>query len=180
MKSLVTLGCALALAVSLPAQPVPTPDSTLVFPRHKDARTWEVAFTNSTPEFRVTEWVLKGDTIKHWKELVDHHVFFTPLTVEEFVVRWKAMLAGVDPKAEMSQKANPDGSITVSYNSAVGDEMGVCRYFKSTDGVYSVAYRARPGQKSEPILQTWRAILAEARLDPRFPDRGVEARKPPQ
>jgi len=64
----------------------------------------------------------------------------------------------------MSQETNPDGSITVSYSSTVGDEMGVCRYFKSTHGVYRVACRVRPAQKSEPTLQTWRGIIAATRL----------------
>ena len=134
----------------------------------KDQRTWlpEYPVTNGAVSY--VEWVLKGDSINCWKELYDQRTVTTQQSIREHLDTWKKMLARIDAKATVSEEKNPDDSITVTYTSLVGDEMGISRYFKGKSGIYILSYRVRPKLKSEQTLKIWREIISGSSLAPQY------------
>ena len=157
---------AIAFAVPVQAQRLPTPEMAISFALDKDARQW----TPSPPEGSETvitqEWVPKGDSIDFWKEMFDHKIILTKVSLREHLDRWKSLLIRVDPKAEIKEEKNPDGTLTVTYTALAGDEMGISRYFSGNDGIYIFSYRVRPKLKTEERMKTWRSILSSAKLVP--------------
>ena len=170
MKFSPTLICVVACAASLQAPTGATAELTssesINFHLEKDPRTWlpEHSVTNGPVIF--TEWVLKGDSVKSWKELFDEKTILTKDSVRKHVDDWKALLAQVDSKAEVKEEKNPDGGITVTYTSIAADEMGISRYFKASDGICILSYRVRPKLKNAETLKIWRDIISSATLVP--------------
>src|SRR6266404_4223867 len=136
IRTLSTILLGIAFATPLQAQRLPTPEMAIAFALEKDARQW----TPSPPEGSETvitqEWVPKGDSIDSWKEMFDHKIILTKVSLRENLDRRKSLLIRFDPKAEIKEEKNPDGTLTVTYTAIAGDEMGVSRYFKGSDGIY--------------------------------------------
>jgi len=167
MKTLSVLAILAVGILSLRAATNAAPDMTISFPLDKDARIWTVAYVITNENIVFTkEWVPKGDSIERWKEMFDEKAMLVKDTVRKHIDTWKGMLAQVDPKAEVKEEKNPDGTTTVTYTSIQGDEMGISRYFKGSDGIYILSYRVRPKLKNEETLKTWREILSSAKLVP--------------
>jgi hypothetical protein len=165
MKTLSTLVILTVGILSLRAATNPAPEMTISFPLNKDTRTWTVAYAVTNENIVFTkEWVPKGDSIERWKEMFDEKSMLVKDTIREHIDGWKRMLAQVDPKAEVKEEKNADGTITVTYTSIRADEMGISRYFKASDGIYILSYRVRPKLKDDGTLKTWREILSSATL----------------
>lgn len=171
MKTLPTLLFFILGALLLQAANDPVPEMTLTFPLNKDPRPWTIAdsLTNGPvgPVLVITrEWVPKGDSIESWKEMFDEKTIITKDSVRKHIDVWKTLLAQVDPKAEVTEEKNADGTITVTYTSIAANEMGVSRYLTAGDGIYILSYRVRPKLKREETLKIWRDILSSASLIP--------------
>ena len=166
MKTFCAFLLSIGFAVRVQAQHLPTPEMAIRFALDKDGRQW----TPSPPEASETvitqEWVPKGDSIDSWKEMFDHKIILTKVSLREHLDRWKSLLIRVDPKAEIKEEKNSDGSLTVTYTAIAGNEMGISRYFSGSDGIYIFSYRVRPKLKTEERLKIWRDILASASLAP--------------
>lgn len=167
MLPVILLGAQCAL--SLKAQSLAKPAMEISVPLNKDTRSWTLADTlTNGPVGSVvvftSEWVPKGDSIDAWKEMFDKKAVITKDTVRHQIDIWKAMLAQVDPKAEVNEEKNADGSIIVTYTSVSADEMGMQRYLQGDDGIYILSYRARPSSKNEARWKLWRDIISAATL----------------
>jgi hypothetical protein len=154
---------------SLKAQSVIEPAMEIRVPLNKDARPWTLAdsLTNGPVGSVIvftSEWVPKGDSIDAWKEMFDKKAIITKDTVRHQMDIWKAMLAQVDPKAEVKEEKNADGSITMTYTSVSAGEMGISRYLKADDGIYILSYRVKPSLKDETRWKLWRDIISSATL----------------
>lgn len=112
------------------------------------------------------EFVVEGDSIKNWKEMVAQQIAFTKDPLQKYVDTWKSMLLKADAKAEIKEENNSDGSILVTYTSPAADEMGLRRFIKGKDGVYMLAYHVRPKLKKEEHLKIWSEIIQTATLIP--------------
>src|SRR4051812_12677629 len=143
MKNLIIYLCSLACVVSSQAAPGDTPERLITFALEKDSRPWSPEQPGTNITGVVIEWALKGQPIASWKELVDERLLLTRRSVRQHVNGWKSMLAQVDPKAEVKEEENSDGSITVTYDSVKADEMGISRHFKGPAGIYVLSYRVR-------------------------------------
>jgi len=154
---------------SLNAQSLAQPSMEISVLLNKDARPWTLAdsITNGPVGSVIvftSEWVPKGDSIDAWKEMFDKKAIITNDTVRHQLDIWKAMLAQVDPKAEMKEEKNADGSITMTYTSVSAGEMGISRYLKANDGIYILSYRVKPSLKTEARWKLWRDIISSATL----------------
>ena len=170
MKLVSTVICIAACAVSLEAAAGATPEltvkSSIRFPLWKDPRTWLPEYPITNGSVVTIEWVLKGDSVTSWKELFDEKSIVTKDSLREHIDTWKRLLARVDSKAEVKEENNADGSITVTYSSISGDEMGISRYFAGKDGIYILSYRVRPKLQNAQTLKLWREIISAATLAP--------------
>jgi len=169
MKTLLVLSFILLAAGSLAAAPDPVPEMKISFPLNKDSRPWALAdsLTNGpagTVIVFTDEWVPRGDSIEAWKEMFDVKTILTRDSVREHLDTWKAMLAQVDPKAEVKEEKGADGTITVTYTSIAANETGISRYLKAGDGIYILSYRVRPNLKKDETVKLWREIISSATL----------------
>ncbi len=166
MKTLHACLLVIAFAFPVQAQPLPTPEMAISFALDKDPLKWIPSPPEATETVILQEWVPKGDSIDAWKEMFDHRILLTKASLREHLDVWKSLLMRVDPRAEIKEEKNSDGTVTVAYTALAGDEMGISRYFKGNDGIYIFSYRVRPRLKSEERLRIWRGILSSARLTP--------------
>jgi hypothetical protein len=170
MKFSSALICIVACAASLQAATGAPAELTIKppidFHLEKDSRTWLPEYPLTNESVVTIEWVLKGDSIKSWKELFDEKSIITKDSIREHLDRWKSLLARVDSKAEVKEEKNADGGVTVTYSSIAADEMGISRYFTGNDGIYILSYRVRPKLQNAQTLKIWRDIILTATLAP--------------
>ena len=166
MKTLSGFSFSIAPFASLQPERVPTPEMAIVFALNKDPRQWILASTEANQTVITQEWVPQGDSIDAWKEVFGQKIFFTKVSVREHLDEKGCLLGPVDPKAETTEEKNLDGSITVTSTSIAGDEVGISRYSKASDGIYILSYRVRPELKTEATFKIWRGIISSASLVP--------------
>ncbi|MGQ0502878.1 MAG: hypothetical protein ACT4P0_09795 [Panacagrimonas sp.] len=154
------VGCA-----SVPGH-IPAPAMATAISMDQDPRTWVVANGTRGPGGYLMELVPQGQNIKSWSEMASNQIVFTDLGAADFVANWKAGIMATDPKAAYQESTASDGSITVHYESALAREKGIRRFIKGPDGIYMVAYHARPESFDPAPYQTWGKIIAETELTP--------------
>ncbi len=145
---------------------VPTPDMAMSFAIKKDSREWVQESMDGNNSGIIIEFVPQGESINAWKEMVAQQIAFTKISLREYVDGWKAMLLRADPKIELKEEVNQDGSILVIYTSILANETSMRRFIKGSDGIYALAYHVRPKLKNEEIFAVWSSIIQKANLVP--------------
>ena len=135
-------------------------DSAIRFQIAKDPRKW----TPPSVQGEVAVFVLKGDSVEAWKEMVSMQVAITQESLRSYVDTWKAALSKADSKIDIKDETIGDDSIIVTYTSA--DQTRIQRFIKGKDGVYMLAYQVRPKFKQDEILKLWDSIIRTATLTP--------------
>jgi len=148
------------------AKYIPTPDMALSFALNKDPRKWVSQFLDGNASGIIQEFVPQGESIDAWKEMVAQQIAFTKVSLREHVDGWKARLLRADPKIEIKEETNRDGSILVTYTSILADETSMRRFIKGSDGVYMLAYHVRPKLKKAGTFKIWLGIISSASLVP--------------
>ncbi len=152
------------LAAPLYAEHVPTPEMAIGFDINKDAREWVQKSMEGNAKGFIAEFVPEGDSVKSWKELVAQQIFFTKQSLPDYVKLWKAGLVKVDPDARIKEQKNKDDSVTIHYHSDKGNEAGIRRFMKASDGIYMITYQVRPKSKNDKVYKLWTAIIDNASL----------------
>ena len=150
--------------IPAPAEDPANPAMTIRFDIAKDPRKWTQASQERVARAIITEYVPQGDSIESWKEVVSTKVSLTTVAVQAHVESWKARLGKIDPKIEIKDEANADGSITATYTSLAANESSIRRFFKGNDGIYMLTYHVRPKLKSEETFKLWQSIISSATL----------------
>jgi hypothetical protein len=134
-----------------------------------DGRAWTVGNQQRNARQSLTEYVLPGQTVDKWKELVTSTVFSQPVPIAPFVERLRASLS--------------QGCPSLVWNSIRQDERTVifewwdagCGGFEPTyeidrvtiekDGLYRLAYAAKiKGPLAADRRKEWLAILGQSPL----------------
>ncbi|MEO6054459.1 MAG: hypothetical protein ABIP97_10630 [Chthoniobacterales bacterium] len=157
---------AFALPMMLLAQAVPAPNEAMSFALMDDSRPWQEAYTNGTKDGCIMEFVIKGDNVEQWKELVAQQIIFTNMPLKDYIVAWKAAMKKSDPNIEMKQEVSTATSALITYKSLAASEQGVRRFIQGTDGIYSLAYTVRPNLAKPATLALWKKIALGATLVP--------------
>jgi hypothetical protein len=165
MKRISVLFLSLLFVISVQAG-IPTPDSAMAFYINKDARKWAPQFQDGNKKGFIMEFVIDGDSIKSWKEMVAQQIAFTKTPLRKYVDTWKGLLLKADSKVEFTDGTNTDGSITESYTSISADETSIRRFIQGKDGIYMLAYHVRPKLKDPDIWKIWQGIIESAKLIP--------------
>lgn len=145
---------------------MPTPDMAVAFWMNQDARDWQMKYLDGNRHGILCEFGLKGESIKHWKEMVAQQIVFTRKPLREYYDAWKAELVKVDPNSRIGDVTEQDGSIVATYSSPLADETSIRRFMQGSDGVYMLAYLVRPKLKNERKFELWETIITEATLIP--------------
>jgi len=165
MKHLSTFFLCLVLTASLQAA-VPTPDSAMTFRIDRDPRKWAIQHQAGNKTGVILEFVPEGDSIKAWKEMVEHQIAFTKVPLRKYVDTWKELVLKADPKAEPKEETLADGSILVTYTALSADETSLRKFIKGKDGIYMLAYHVRPKLKQDETFKLWEEIVRAASLLP--------------
>jgi hypothetical protein len=139
-------------------------DSAIQFHIAKDPRKW-------TPVMRmdkdgIGKFVLKGDSVEAWKEMVSIQVDSTTVSLRKYMDTWKDILMQADSKIHIKEETMGDDSIIVTYTSLSSDETSIRRFIKDKDGVYILAYHVRPKFKNDETFKIWDDIVRTATLIP--------------
>ncbi len=157
------------LAAAASVQPVaakpPTPAMIIALAIDQDSRDWQPRLRDASAAGALIELVPAGQDSKAWSEMVALHTIFSAHPVADLVASWTAELAAKDPQATLAQTTAADGSITLSYESPALHEKGIRRFMSGSDGVYMVAYHARPQTYDQGAYSLWSTIVAGASLE---------------
>jgi len=154
------------LASPLCAKNVPTPDMAVSFNMSKDPKKWVGQLTAAEDRFIIFELVPQGESVKAWTEMVEQQIAFTPATLRNYVDVWEKGMSRADPKINVNEQTNKDGSLVVAYASNSAQEISVRRFIKARDGIYMLAYLVRPSSRNEARLNMWISIIEAATLVP--------------
>lgn len=145
------LSATLVLAVQATAAPEP------VQPKF-DKRPWTVAYTKEAGGQRITEWLLPGQTVEEWKEMVTELFLPSSKPKEEFGPYIQNLRAGGNVAKVINQK---DDDIIYEFKSTNGQvtEFGVHRAFAGKVGIHSVQYAAHDEATYHANKEKWAKLL---------------------
>jgi len=166
IKILSLLFLCFAVPTALFAQAIPTPAMAMSWNMKKDSRKWAAQNLKGSPSGFLLQLVPSGDSLASWKEMVVQQIIFTSAALPVFVDSWKTDLLKADPKTELKETTNPDGSVWVTSTSSAKDTICLRRFLRGFDGVYMLAYFVRPNLRSDATFKVWSGIIAAAILVP--------------
>jgi hypothetical protein len=155
-------GVAMALAAAAP------PESAQKF----DGRGWKVGNRKESPTQILTEYVLPGQTVENWQELVTSQVFKDPrhlLRLDAFVDKIHDSMASGCPSLVWKVIRQDKTSVLLEYHDlgcgGAQPESDLLRLAIGDEGVYRLAYAARiRGPLPPERRKAWMAILSEVPL----------------
>lgn len=164
MKQFIALLCLTLFATLAFARDIPTPAMAMQFDMQKDTRQWTTAFADGNETSVIMEFVPAGQDIESWTEMVSQQTLITRAPLQEFVDHWHNGLLGADPDIQYSEQSDPTGAITIGYRSNRANEAAISKFIQGPDGIYMLAYHARPGALDQSTYQRWQEIIAGAVL----------------
>jgi hypothetical protein len=132
-----------------------------------DGRGWTVGNQQRNEMRSITEYVLPGQTVDNWKELVTSEVFFKPIPMKAFVEKLHASLAQGCPSLTWNVIRQDEKTAFVEWrDSGCGGfepTSELARLTIEPGGLYRLAYSVKGSLKTERRKQ-WMAILGETPL----------------
>ena len=142
-----------------------------------DGRGWTVGNQQANQNESLTEYVLPGQTVDNWKELVTSTVFFQPVPLAALVDRIHSSMAQGCPSLVWNVIKQDEKTIVFEWrDSGCGGfepQSELDRVTIESDGLYRLAYAAKgKGPLAAAKRAEWLAILnqtplAEGKLAPR-------------
>jgi hypothetical protein len=119
----------------------------------------QAPLTNNDTTIR---FVLNGDSIKTWKEMVSLEFTDCNVSLQKYVAVWKDELRKTDPKIDIKEEAVGDDSILVTYTSHSADEICLYRFFKVSGEIGMLTYHVRLKFKKHETFKIWENIIRSA------------------
>ncbi len=148
------------------AQPIPTPQMAISWSMKGDPRQWAPQGVKRSPAGFLLQFVPAGDSIAAWNEMIAQQIVFGAPALPVFVKAWKTGLLKADPKTELTETTNPDGSVWLTSTSLANDAICQRRFIQGPDGIYMLAYFVRPRLKNDDTFKAWSEIIGAATLIP--------------
>lgn len=164
MKYTLTLLLAILLGAPALAREAPAAAASIQFDLQQDERAWVQAHSDANKGGQLQDFVLVGQSVKSWDEMVTRQVLFTRVPLRRFVDNWRRMLVRADRKNGYEETADASGAIVVEYRVPKAKEMGIRKFMQGPDGIYMLAYQVRPTSLDEGVYETWGRIIAAAVL----------------
>jgi hypothetical protein len=132
-----------------------------------DGRAWTVGHQQSNERQSITEYVLPGQTVDNWKEMVTSEVFFQPMPIPAFVERTHASLARGCPSLDWTVIRQDEKTAVIEWrDSGCGGfepSSELARYTIDEVGLYRLAYTVKGTLQGERRKQ-WMAVLGQTPL----------------
>ena len=153
-----------------------------------DGRGWSVGHQQRNDKQSITEYVLPGQTVDNWKELVTSEVFFTPMPMASFVKRMETLLARGCPSLAFTVIRQDEKTAVMEWrDSGCGGfeaSSELARYAIEKDRLYRLAYTVkgplRPERRKEWMGILEQTPLAEGTAKPSTREVRSEAQDPEQ
>jgi hypothetical protein len=134
-----------------------------------DGRGWTVGNQQRNRAQLLTEYVLPGQTVENWKELVTSTVFFHPVPLAPFVEKIRAGLAQGCPSLVWNVIRQDEKTVVFEWrDSGCGGfepQSELDRVTIEKDGLYRLAYAAKgKGPLPAERRKEWLAILGQVPL----------------
>ena len=127
-----------------------------------DGRAWTVGHQQRNDQQSITEYVLPGQTVDNWKELVTSEVFFKSMPVAVAVKMFEAKLSRGCPSLVFKVIRQDEQTAVIEWrDSGCGGfepSSELARFALEKDGLYRLAYSVKGSLRSEK-RKDWMAIL---------------------
>jgi hypothetical protein len=134
-----------------------------------DQRPWVKAWRNDTPQIITTEYTVKGDDIKNWKELVTSQFLpganKHPGTTKAYVENTISHLNKIVPGIKTQYLSESPNDITFMFQITEPTTMAqteIQRAFTTTKGLYVVHYAIKSHTLNAQKQQQWVTLLKGA------------------
>jgi hypothetical protein len=134
-----------------------------------DGRDWTVGHQQRNSKQSLTEYVLPGQTVENWKELVTSQVFFQPVPVAALVEKLRESLAQGCPSLVWNVIEQTEKTVLYEWrDSGCGGfepQHEVARVTIESSGLYRLAYAAKTKKPlSAERRHQWLSILSQVPL----------------
>jgi len=136
-----------------------------------DNRQWELAFSDATESQSIQEYVLVGETIDNWTELVTVQIFYglqTQTTCEQYMEKMMEMLKNVCPTTAATVISKGENEILFSWEikDCPGQEnqFEIDRVLAGKEALYILHYVTKKPIASSGKRDEWVKALSSAKL----------------
>lgn len=142
-----------------------------------DQREWKVGYNSEQAGQRITEFIIPGETVETWTELVTTQAFpgaQKRMGVEDLMRRAKKATLDDCPGAMWKVIEQHEDEILYESQTtncrSLADEYEVAKIIKGNAAIHRVAYDARKITVPEEKRIQWRELIRKARLDSASPN----------
>ncbi|MCD4781740.1 MAG: tetratricopeptide repeat protein [Candidatus Omnitrophica bacterium] len=132
-----------------------------------DGRVWEMGFRKEKPDSRITEYVLMGETVEDWNELVTVNEFFglqKDLNAGQFMRAIKNNLTKICKEIEWREINSTYHDVLYRFNArqcqGQADFFEIARIILTVDRIYTMHYASKRMLTTDKIEQ-WSEILTD-------------------
>jgi hypothetical protein len=132
-----------------------------------DGRAWTIGHQQRNNSQSITEYVLPGQTVENWKEMVTSEVYFKPIPISAVVKMFEAKLSKGCPSLVFTVLKQDEQTAVIEWrDSGCGGfepSSELARFAIEQDQVYRLAYSVKGSLKSEKRKE-WMRILEQSPL----------------
>ncbi|SRR6266542_2422516 len=134
-----------------------------------DGRAWRVGNHQMSASESLTEYLLPGQTVEDWDELVTSTVFYQPVPLAAFVEKIHSSMSNGCPSLVWNVIRQDEKTVVFEWRDAgcggFEPQNELDRVTIEKDGLYRLAYAAKvKGPLAPEKRKTWLAILSQAPL----------------
>ena len=158
-----------------------------------DGRGWTVGHQQQSDKQSITEYVLPGQTVETWKELVTSEVYFAPMPIAAVVKAFAAKLSRGCPSLQFTVLRQDDKTAVIEWrDSGCGGfeaSSELARFALEKELVYRLAYSVKGSMRAErrkewmgileqtPLAEGTREITRESRSEAQDPEQAARMAK---
>jgi hypothetical protein len=131
-----------------------------------DGKKWKIGYHQESDDQRIAEWVVDGQSVDDWSELVTEQFFPLPdsaVTPKQFLSSLIKEIEEMDGQHKVVSESPEEVILQVEYTKG-GDEYGLHRYWTGPKGVHCVQYAQKTPIAKEQ-RDRWIALLKSAHVE---------------
>ena len=172
MKQILTAMAIIAIACT-GCITLPTPQSQLRLPTHFmehqfDGREWKVGYQNGNQRDLISEFVLPGESVQNWTELLTAHVHFSDKDLTTLLTVMRDQLSAGSKDFKFSILEDKPTSVAFEWShkgSGQWPAQRECkRIMRGTDGLYTLSYAVKESSFSQVHYDKWKENIMKMQL----------------
>ena len=138
---------------------------------HFDRRNWELGYQASQGNQYLAEFVLKGETVENWSELVSAQLFVgvqDEVSLGDFMAKTKEIIFQSCPDVAWNVIHQGDQDLMYEWKIAscpkMQDQHEIARMIKSKEGLHILHYAIKKPEMTPEKREEWIALLNAAQI----------------